>query len=518
MNYQISKIEKDNLENKFFNKRYGCVEKDAQSLIEKGFNQPWIYNVLAITSAKQKKFKYAEKMFLKVISFEPNDFDHYFNLANLYREAKDFKKCIEALKTSTKINSKNIKCLLMLSSIYYKVGDIENGLKVIKLVLDIEPNNLDAMKNEAYFLVSTGRFGEALDRYSKILKFDNNKKYFSDISVCYIFLGDVYNAERFNDLADKNANTKYNKGIIQLSQGNYKDGWDNFESGLINKSRILRKGHEKLDQLPFWTLNEKFSSIVLIGEQGIGDEIMYSTIISTLSKEIKKIYILCDPRLKGVLQNKYPYLKFLNSEQNYNIKRFESKLAIGSLTRYFRVNEKTFTENNGDSNTKKNKDNKVNVKLKKTIGLSWHTTNKQFGPERNINLNRFSSLFKDKNLNFMNLQYGNHETEIKNLEEKLDRKIFLNTNNDNKNDIDSLAENIKKCDLVVTIDNSTVHLSGFLNVDTLLLLPFVADWRWQKNRSDTPWYSSVKLFRQKQKSDWMTVINEIKKFINDPKA
>ena len=161
---------------------------------------------------------------------------------------------------------------------------------------------------------------------------------------------------------------------------------------------------------------------------------------------------------------------------------------------------------------------KLILNSKKTIGLSWHTTNKQFGPERNINLNHFSSLFKDKNLNFMNLQYGNHETEIKNLEEKLDRKIFLNTNNDNKNDIDSLAENIKKCDMVVTIDNSTVHLSGFLNVDTLLLLPFVADWRWQKNRSDTPWYSSVKLFRQKQKSDWMTVINEIKKFISDPKA
>ena len=71
MNYQITQIEKNKLENNFLNKRYISVEKDAHSLVEKGFNQPWIYNVLAITYAKQKKFKNAEKMFLKVISFEP---------------------------------------------------------------------------------------------------------------------------------------------------------------------------------------------------------------------------------------------------------------------------------------------------------------------------------------------------------------------------------------------------------------------------------------------------------------
>ena len=329
MNYQITQVEKNNLENNFLNKRYISVEKDAQSLVEKGFNQPWIYNVLAVTYARQKKFKNAEKMFLKVISFEPNDFDHYFNLANLYRESKNFKNCIEALKLAIKIKPKNIKCLLTLSAIYSKVNDIENGLKIIKIILNIEPDNLDAMKHEAFFLVSIGRFKEALDRYLKILiKENHNKDYFSDISVCYIFLGDFYNAELFNNLADENVNTKYNKGIIQLFHGNYKDGWDNFESGLINKSRILRKGHEKFDKLPLWSFEKKFSSIVLIGEQGIGDEIMYATIISSLTKIINNIFILCDPRLEGILKIKFPHLKFLNHNQLNDIQKFESKLAI----------------------------------------------------------------------------------------------------------------------------------------------------------------------------------------------
>ena len=72
-------------------------------------------------------------------------------------------------------------------------------------------------------------------------------------------------------------------------------------------------------------------------------------------------------------------------------------------------------------------------------------------------------------MNFVNLQYGNHENAIKNLEDKIGRKVFLNDNIDNKNDIYGLAQKIKKCDAVLTIDNSTVHLSGFLNKTTFLI-------------------------------------------------
>ena len=147
------------------------------------------------------------------------------------------------------------------------------------------------------------------------------------------------------------------------------------------------------------------------------------------------------------------------------------------------------------------------------IGLSWHTENLQFGPERNINLNSLIPIFENKKLNFINLQYGNHEHEINNLEAKIGRKIFSKDSIDNKNDIYGLAKKIKKCDLVITIDNSTVHLAGFLNKKTFLLLPFVADWRWQLHRNDTPWYNSVKLFRQNKKFEWDPVISKITKIL-----
>ena len=111
-------------------------------------------------------------------------------------------------------------------------------------------------------------------------------------------------------------------------------------------------------------------------------------------------------------------------------------------------------------------------------------------------------ILSDQNLSFLNLQYGNHENDINYIEKKLKRKILNNENVDNKYDLQGLSKKIMDCDVILTIDNSTVHLSGFMNKKCFLMLPFISDWRWQKNRKDTPWYPSVKIFRQTIKNDW----------------
>ena len=77
------------------------------------------------------------------------------------------------------------------------------------------------------------------------------------------------------------------------------------------------------------------------------------------------------------------------------------------------------------------------------------------------------------------------------------------------NDIDSFSSLIDACDLVVSIDNSTVHLAGSLGKKTFVLLPKVSDWRWMLKENFTPWYKSLKLFRQDTDNNWTEVINKI---------
>ena len=150
----------------------------------------------------------------------------------------------------------------------------------------------------------------------------------------------------------------------------------------------------------------------------------------------------------------------------------------------------------------KNKNDKIN------IGISWKTLNKkqQF---RNIHLEQLIPILSNPNLNFINLQFGKTHEEIKKL--KSEHGIHINTidNIDNYNDIESLGALINCLDLVITIQNSTAHLSAALGKETWILLVKNARWHWFQNEKKSLWYPSVKIFRQKKIGDWNNIINNI---------
>jgi tetratricopeptide (TPR) repeat protein len=512
MNVQISKIERQTLEKNFQSNNFDKVEKNLHSLFTRGYKNVWLYSLLAVSYAKQKKFKEAEVTFLKIIELEPNDFDHYFNLANLYKETKAYDKCINTLQLALKVRPSDKKALILLGANYYQVKNYKKAIHCANFILEKYPLSIESLNLKAISDIELGKFKEAIDCFTKIVSLKGEEPgILSDIAACYIFSGDLTNAKKFIQLSGNNIGARYNNSLIDLTYGEYLNGWKEFELGLKNNSRNLKKGSEKFKNIPDFDPKVHKRSILLIGEQGIGDEIMYSTIIGDLSKKVKKIFLYCDNRLELIFKDKFPFLEFVDN--NYNLNNIESKLPIGSLARIFRNYEKDFYDNLEKNLITECNSNLLKLSSRINIGLSWHTENLQFGPERNINLNSLIPIFENKKLNFINLQYGNHEYEINNLETKIGRKIFLKDSIDNKNDIYGLAKKIKKCDLVITIDNSTVHLAGFLNKKTFLLLPFVADWRWQLHRNDTPWYNSVKLFRQSKKFEWDPVISKIRKIL-----
>ena len=512
MNVQISQIERQTLEKNFQSNNFDKVEKNLHSLFTRGYKNVWLYSLLAVSYAKQKKFKEAEVTFLKIIELEPNDFDHYFNLANLYKETKAYDKCINTLQLALKVRPSDKKALILLGANYYQVKNYKKAIHCANFILEKYPLSIESLNLKAISDIELGKFKDAIDCFTKILSLKGEEPgILSDIAACYIFSGDLTNAKKFIQLSGNNIGARYNNSLIDLTYGEYLNGWKEFELGLKNNSRNLKKGSEKFKNIPDFDPKVHKRSILLIGEQGIGDEIMYSTIIGDLSKKVKKIFLYCDKRLELIFKDKFPFLEFIDN--NYNLNNIESKLPIGSLARIFRNYEKDFYDNLEKNLITECNSNLLKLSSRINIGLSWHTENLQFGPERNINLNSLIPIFENKKLNFINLQYGNHEYEINNLETKIGKKIFLKDSIDNKNDIYGLAKKIKKCDLVITIDNSTVHLAGFLNKKTFLLLPFVADWRWQLHRNDTPWYNSVKLFRQSKKFEWDPVISKIRKIL-----
>jgi len=127
---------------------------------------------------------------------------------------------------------------------------------------------------------------------------------------------------------------------------------------------------------------------------------------------------------------------------------------------------------------------------------------------RSIHLSLFAPLFAQPDIQWISLQYGNPGAVSEQIT-TANAPILLDGTVNQSTDIDTFAAQVAAMDLVITVDNSTAHLSAALGIPTWVLLPFAPDWRWFQNREDSPWYPSVRLFRQPQPGEWKSVIQKV---------
>ena len=171
---------------------------------------------------------------------------------------------------------------------------------------------------------------------------------------------------------------------------------------------------------------------------------MFSSLLKNLNTKKYKLGLLLDERLKNLFRLSDLKHEFVTTFDEAIEKKYESYLPIGSLCQYFLKRESDFaraTNFNLTNNKIKRKKLKLINNNKVTIGISWYTNNKQFGPKRNIKLKQFAPLFTNLDANFINLQYGDFKTEIERVSKKINKCLFVEDKTDNKNNIEGLAEN-----------------------------------------------------------------------------
>lgn len=154
---------------------------------------------------------------------------------------------------------------------------------------------------------------------------------------------------------------------------------------------------------------------------------------------------------------------------------------------------------------------RLEIQAKKNfiIGISWKTKAKQRSYQANIELHEFMKIFSNYDVSIINLQHGDVEEEINQLELKNNIDFINYKKIDNFNDIDGLASLIDMCDLIITIDNVTAHLSSALGKETWVLLPLNSDYRWGLNSEKSCYYEKARLFRNKTLNDWADVLKNV---------
>jgi ADP-heptose:LPS heptosyltransferase len=144
------------------------------------------------------------------------------------------------------------------------------------------------------------------------------------------------------------------------------------------------------------------------------------------------------------------------------------------------------------------------------VGISWFGgKDNETRRRRSVPIATWRDVLATRGAQFISLQYGDTRQLVAGVQREFGTTIHSWDDCDPLREIDDFAALVASLDLVISVDNSTVHLAGAVGTPVWTLLPFASDWRWLLECEDSPWYPSMRLFRQREAGDWTEVMNRV---------
>ena len=473
----------------------------------------------------------------------------------LHRSEK-FIDAISIYKKLLEKNSKDASVLFLYGTAEYQLGNRLEGIALIYQSLQIEPNNPDGYNNIGNALKDMNQFEEAINCYDLAIGLRpnyahalNNKgvalkelsrfdeaincyrdaiKFKPDYAEPHNNIANIYATQNKTDEAlelydkaisiDPNyAPSYWNKSLLKLLVGDYKEGWNLYEWRWKYGAKNLIRDFKK----PLWlgeqSLNGKI--IFIYAEQGLGDTIQFCRYIKLLENLGAKVIFEVQKPLVKVLQN----LEGVHAitTQETPLPEFDFHCPLLSLPLAF----KTLTNNipnqisyiQADPQKVSAWKEQLGTKTNIRVGLVWSGGFRPDQPElwevnkrRNLPV-ELLKLLNIPNIDFYSLQKGEPaESEFKKIDQTSWGGPLIHNYVDQLNDFSDTAALITNLDLVIAVDTSTAHMAAAMGKEVWLLNRYDTCWRWFIDRNDSPWYPTIQIFRQPTPGDWLSVMNEVR--------
>ena len=407
--------------------------------------------------------------------------------------------------------------LHLLGMIAYQTGREEDAAEWIGKAIAINGNAAAYHSNLGNVLQSQGIIAEAGACYQRALLLK------PDLAEVHLNLGNIFKAQGELDsslvcyrralaLNPELAEAAVAESMALLLKGDFASGWKSFER---RWETMEYETPMRAYPLPRWKGEQLRSGRLLLwGEQGIGDEVMFAGLIPDVLRSGNRCVLDCDARLQPLFARSFPGVEVVTgvAAGSHPELHLAAHLPSGSLPGRFRTSNADFAATTSPYLVA---DPRAQRRFRarygdgrKLAGLAWHTRNQKTGRSRSMDLSLFAPLFALTGIRWISLQYG-QPSDLQAQADAAGAPILIDHKVDQLADIDSFAAQIAAMDMVVTIDNSTAHLAGALGVATWVLLPFAPDWRWLQDREDSPWYPSIHLLRQPRIGDWQSVVQQL---------
>jgi len=452
------------------------------------------YKNLANALKEKGAFDEAIRYYRKAIQMDPAVADTFISLGTVYRETGRFDDAIEHYRKAIALDAQSAEAYYNLGNVLQDKGQFNEAIESFQKSLELNDTYAEAYNNMGFALQSAGHTAEALDNYGK--------------------------AVQLNPLSP---HPHWNMSYILLFSGDFSGGWRKYEWRFLTNEFAPR---ESLFTQPQWDGRPlKGAGVLVYAEQGIGDEIMFASCLPVVIAQAGQCLIECDRRLVPLFARSFPetfVIERLRPGDRYPgyLPPTDWRIAIGSLPKLLRQNLSSFPPQEAylvpdaeKVETWHARFSHLGTGLK--VGISWRGGSKpSVKLTRSTALSQWKELFSLRGVHFINLQYGDCSTELREAKDTLGITIHDWEDADPLKDLDNFAAQVAALDLVISVDNATVHMAGALGVPVWALLPSVCDWRWMRDFEDTPWYKTVRLIRQKNPGDWDGVFQRVASDLN----
>lgn len=515
-------------------------------------HNPWVFVNRANSRAALRQYQAALTDYDRALYIQPNLPLIWLNKANALAELRQFEPALQCLAQSLSLDRNNPTTWSSRSGVLIRMqrheealhdaeqslqrdpehaqgwtckaialnqlGRSAEALSAIERAVRLQPASADAWLARGDILTELDCLKEGLDSYVRCLALQpDHAQALINQGIAYLEAGCPADArsslERAVQAHPDNPDANWNLALLDYQSGDLPSAWQRYE----HRERISTSENRRLSSTrPRWTGTPSEHPLLLWGEQGIGDQILYGSILPELASLPQRKLVALDRRLIPLYVRSLPGFEFIDLAQTSDALDFSEQLPLGSLPRYFRPSLASFaTAHHPFLQADPARTAALRERLAQPgrliCGVSWSSNRQSIGRHKSISLEQMLMPLATDLLHFVDLQYGDTAAEREALRTQRGISVQHLDDIDSFSDIDGLAALIQACDVVITTSNTTAHLAGALGKETLLLLPRGRGrlWYWSDYDGCNPWYPTVRSFAQVKPGQWTQPLEQL---------
>lgn len=536
-----------------------AAEKDFRHAIKAAPRMPLTYQLLGDLLHNAKHLVMAADIYEDGLRCDPDNVPILGNLAHTRLGLGHFEACLALSRRTVALDPAQQEAWFRLGAALCQIGRFEEALPPLQRAISLKA---DCLRSRAAICVAWHRLGKTDERAAALAaaspyieaRFDYLTQFnevlawlkcpelavpllevylerhpdsaaaWSLLARLHIVSGDEATGNallmRAGELAPTDPDLALTLGLQLFKQGDFRKGLELYRHRWDRPDQLPREERWEIPA-PAWNGEAMSEGALMVWtEQGIGDLAMFAGFFSDLADLAPRVMIETIGRFRGLMQRSFPWADIYQRDQLppdfVHRCGVRAQVPIGDLPLLLNADFDQLPARRGylipdaAATWRLRERYQAHFGRRILVGISWRSGNKSSATTRSAELPLWRDVLSDSRFGFVSLQYGKVGAEVDAFNRETGCDLMVDPEVDPILDLDLFAAQVAAMDLIISVDNSTIHFAGAMGKPVWALLPFVADWRWLTDRTDSIWYDGAYLFRQPSPDAWPDVMRDVR--------